>query len=176
MIELDYTLLSVVIHKRSLRFTDNFQKKYFLYFYATRLLLEAATAWVHENQPGPLRVEFSTRRGLSVDSFCEYLEIVRTSRHVTRDYVKWQYIDHRHFHASPNRNLVGLQMADCYASAIGQALELNDHDMTDCCYVRQLQPKIMARNGTCKGYGVKIWPPPGRAIMTQPRLDWYHLI
>ncbi len=78
------------------------------------------------------------------------------------------------FCAKPNKDLIGLQVADCFASALGQALEKNDYGMTECCYVRQLSPRIMNLNGSSKGTGIKLWPHPQPSFLDHARFNWWN--
>lgn len=170
--ELDYVLASVAIHKPSLRNPENLRKKYYLYFYATRMLLEAVTKWMLHHEPKTLKIIFSSRKGLSVDNFADYLTKVRSSPFVKHDYVKWKYVDPYNFESRSNRELIGLQMADCFASSLAQAVEFNDHAMTECRYIRELSHRFMRLNQNWVGYGVKMWPFPSSPLYRESRFDW----
>jgi hypothetical protein len=173
MLELEYTLCAVAINKRLITKSDNFKRKYYLYFYAARFLLEAVSHWADREGAGKVMIMFSTRRGLSTENFEGYLNVARRSPWA-KDYAKWELIEPYDFHAKPNKDLIGLQVADCYASALGQALEKNDYGMTECCYVRQLSPRIMNLNGARKGTGIKLWPHPQPSFLDHARFNWWN--
>uniref|UniRef100_UPI002FC8B4F4 hypothetical protein n=1 Tax=Bosea sp. (in: a-proteobacteria) TaxID=1871050 RepID=UPI002FC8B4F4 len=175
MLDLDYELAAVAIHKPSIHTPDNFKKRYFLYFYAVRLLLEAFTKPRPDLAKERFKIVFSSRKGLSTEAFEDYMDTIRGSPFVKRDYVDWSAVAPYDVECVPNRTYIGLQMADCFASAVGKALEHNEHDMTECSYVRQLAPRVMRVNGSHKGYGIKLWPMP-TGVFKSERFRWFHEI
>jgi hypothetical protein len=67
--------IAVAIYKPAIRQPDNFRKKYYLYFYALRFLLEKATIWCREyGAIDEMHVYLSTRRGLAIENLNQYLE------------------------------------------------------------------------------------------------------
>jgi hypothetical protein len=173
MLALDYVLVVVAIHKRSLKKTERFRQKYWLYHYAMKYLLEAVTGWMAANEPGRLTLIFSRRRGLDLLEFRSYLKRVRSSSHISVDGMTWKQLDDARIHTAENRRFVGLQMADCIASATFEALEINAYGMTECCYVRELGCRLLRADGSPQGLGVRIWPMPPQDVYSHSRFNWF---
>lgn len=167
-----YRAFAVAIHKPSIRRPENFQKKYYLYFYALRFLLERATNWCDSNNGMDLVVKLSARGGLSANNVVEYLARVQDSPFVTKDNMKWDYLFPDAFECLHNKELIGLQMADCVASSVSQALEYSEYSTLECRYIRELSPYFCCDRGSLQSR-ILIWPSqPGLNYQDGQRLAW----
>jgi len=150
--------LAVAIYKPSIKQPDNFRKKYYLYFYALRFLLEKATTWCRDHgQFDEIHVYLSTRRGLSVENLNEYLTKVISSPFTKTDRMEWSYLRNKGIFLKPNKEMRGLQMADCVVSSIGQAFEPNGFGLFEPRYLEDLRP-IFHHDSLTYGRAIKIWP------------------
>lgn len=150
--------MAVAIYKPSIRKPENFQKRYYLYFYALRFLLEKATVWckahgLHDE----LHVYLSTRRGLRLEDLNEYLERVIASPFVATDKMEWSYLRNKGIFLRENKTLRGLQLADCVASSIGQAWEPSRFGLYEPRYLKDMRP-MFHHDRLTYGRAIKIWP------------------
>lgn len=180
-----YKLFSVAIHKPSLRKPENFRKPYFMYFYAAKLLLERVTAYVRDASPqvdwgrNVASMAFSSRRGLLKENIVEYLELLqlRSDRddyfsRLSNHNIHWPSLSLEKIDCVDNGEMIGLQMADLFASSVAQALEYSPHSLTECRYLRSLKPMIYNRDGNYIGYGLKLFPDPSTAMLAEDRFSW----
>lgn len=150
--------IAVAIYKPAIRQPDNFRKKYYLYFYALRFLLEKATVWCREyGLADEMHVYLSTRRGLTVESLDEYLSKVISSPFTKTDRMEWSYLRNKGIFLKPNKELRGLQMADLVVSAIGQAFEPSEFGLYEPRYLYDLKP-MFHHDSLTYGRAIKIWP------------------
>lgn len=168
-----YRAFAVAIHKPSIRKPENFQKKYYLYFYALRFLLERATNWCEVNDAEDnLIVKLSARGGLSAENVVDYLARVQDSPFVTKDNMKWDYLFSDAFECLHNKELIGLQVADCVASSVSQALEYSEYSTLECRYVQELAPYFCCDRGSLRSR-VTLWPSQSGSHYVQgQRLAW----
>jgi hypothetical protein len=173
MRETQYVGFSIAVHKPSLVHTDRFQKKYYLYFYALRLLLEKATYWTKHAANEPMLLYLSSRRGLRKEDLQDYFFRVQNSPHIKQDKIVWDHLVHDDVRIQDNKSLRGLQMADCVASSVAKALEYSGYGNTERRYIDELSP-ILYRYPNSIRHAIKLWPDPSPAILKQPRFEWLY--
>lgn len=175
MSSLPYTALSVMVHKPSIQKRENLSKKYYLYFYAAKLLLENATIWTKKNSHRKLQIIFSSRGGLTAEQFKEYLGRIPHRNNNAPDYMAWEHLNLDGITCEENKNLIGLQMADYVASAAAKSVEIGPWGIFEDKYVRELRPMLMryGNNPSARGFGVKIWPGLNGEISLAERLKWF---
>lgn len=149
--------LCVAIHKPSLRKPEKFKKKYYLYFYALRFLLEKATIWSRDHHQQQLRVILSTRKGLKLENLTEYLDRLTSSPFVNHDRMVWDYLRLDDIELAPNQEFRGLQIADCIASSLGKVLEASKYGTTEPRYLADLYP-CFHLDKLEYGKAIKVWP------------------
>ncbi|QKV18683.1 DUF3800 domain-containing protein [Oricola thermophila] len=150
--------VAVAIYKPSIRRPENFKRKYFLYFYALRFLLEKATNWCRDHGTSDeLHVYLSTRKGLKLENLNDYLSRVISSPYVSNDRMVWRFLRNESIFLAPNREYRGLQVADCVVSSIGKALEPSEFGLFEDRYVLDLSPMFHHDRLTFQ-HAVKIWP------------------
>lgn len=167
-----YRGFAIAIHKPSIRKPENFQRKYFLYFYALRFLLERVTRWCENHNGGSLLVKLSSRRGLTAENVVEYLARVQDSPFVTQDKMCWDYLFSDAFEVVPNKDLIGLQMADCVASSVSQAVEYSEYSTLETRYILEMAPMFRLDRGSLRSRTI-IWPSQPFTMYTdEGRLSW----
>ena len=151
--------ISAAIRKDMLE-VDRFNGKNRLYFYLTRHVIERLS-WLcrdlrHRAREGDGRVEitFSRRGGMSYDDFRSYLH--RLSEGNTS--IHWPVIDVDGIKAQDHSRLAGLQLADCGARAVAEALEHDPYGGTEGAYISLLKARIYSKNENYFSYGLKILP------------------
>jgi len=168
-----YTFMSAIIHKPSIKRTDNFSKPYFLYFYAAKLILERIS-WHAQATGGKLTdLYFSTRGGLERDDVKRYIALLRNQTEPDlRNSIHWPSAPIKEVYVMDNKELIGLQMADLMASSIGQALVPHPYDVTEPRYLLELSDQIYRRKGSYLSYGLKFFPTLSDELKTHGRFDW----
>lgn len=168
-----YRFVSVAVHKPSLKKTENFQKPYFLYFYAAKLLLERIS-WMMRSRGEFLdHMFFSTRRGLREKDAKTYLALLRDGHfRELSNAIKWDYIKPYGITAMPNKQKIGLQLADCMASSVGQAICPAPYGITEARYLLHLKDHIYAHRGTRLSYGLKFFPTLSEELRAEERFAW----
>lgn len=150
--------MAVAIYKPSINRPDNFRKKYFLYFYALRFLLEKATIWCRDHGAyDEMHVYLSTRRGLAIENLDDYLRKVISSPFVKADRMEWSYLRNKGIFLKPNKEMRGLQMADCVVSSIGQAFEPSQFGLVEPRYLHDMHP-MFHHDSMTYGRAIKVWP------------------
>ncbi|ESX49398.1 DUF3800 domain-containing protein [Mesorhizobium sp. C416B] len=150
--------MAVAIYKPGILKPDNFRKRYFLYFYALRFLLEKATIWCRDHgMYDEMHVYLSSRRGLTVENLNEYLERVISSPFVKEDRMEWSFLRNKGIFIKPNEELRGLQIADCVVSSIGQAWEASEFGLYEPRFIKDLRPMFHHDDQTY-ARAIKIWP------------------
>lgn len=168
-----YEGIGILFHKRSISKHDNFRKKYFLYFYALRFLIEKASTWAKYVANEPLFLILSSRGGLEKENVEEYLQTVKSSSFVL-DNMLWDYFCHDDIKIAENKDYIGLQVADCVAGAICRAVEPHKTFKTlEDRYIKDLSP-IFGKQRWSISSRIKLWPTPAADIRAQKRLDWYY--
>jgi hypothetical protein len=165
-----YQPFAVIVRKPSILQPENFRRKYYLYFYALRFLLERATYWASEHAKEPMAVKLSSRGGLEKENLQEYFFKIRNSPFVKDDRVVWSYLIEDQIETLENKTLRGLQLADCVASSIYKALEPSQYGTFEPRYIRELRP-MFERHPYSLRSSVKVWPSLG-LVSQETRLDW----
>ncbi|RWB60452.1 DUF3800 domain-containing protein [Mesorhizobium sp.] len=157
MRETGFRGFAIAIYKPSINRRDNFTKRYFLYFYALRFLLERVTTYCHTHCQEPLAVYLSNRRGLTTENLQAYLDRILTSPFIKQDKMKWDYLSRAHIFTHDNKEWRGLQMADCVASSVAKTLELSKYGTIEPRYVAELHP-CFHHDSLEYGKAVQFWP------------------
>lgn len=168
-----YHGMAVAFHKRSITKKENFSKKYFMYFYAFRLLLERASRWSKSVAQEPLWVILSDRGGLRQENIVSYLSTIQCSIFTRYDRIAWDHVNYKEIEIKQNKDYIGLQAADCIASSLARSLEPHkEFKITDDCYVDELT-NIFEKSRYTRRECIKIWPTTTQ-LYTDPRLDWLY--
>jgi hypothetical protein len=166
-----YQGMAVVFHKPSIDKPENFKKKYWLYFYALKFLLERATKWADKTAREPIHLMLSSRKGLDKNDLQEYFSRIKSSPFVKRDEMLWHSFQHDEIHIEPNRKFRGLQVADCIASAVYKAVEVSEYGTLEPRYITDLKP-VFARPPYAGFQAVSCWPSLPWDIYTQRWQSW----
>lgn len=167
-----YVFMSVAVHKSSLRRTDNFQRPYYLYFYAAKLLLERIS-WLCRAQDRRLAgMFFSTRRGLKLEGVRAYIELLRKKADGLGNSIHWPALRCTSINVEPNKARIGLQLADCMASSVGQAISLHPYNVTEPRYLLELKGHVYSRKSSRLSYGLKFFPGLTADMREEPRFQW----
>lgn len=148
-----------------------FQKKRYLYHYASKLLLERVSKLcslrMADNSRPPLpgngtaSVVFAHRRVYSQSSFYEYLDKLKYNPESNCS-IDWSVIDTSRIKSAEPYTFKGLQVADTIASAVFSAIEPSVNGITEARYVSELERCFWA--DTDRGiysYGFKPFPSEG---------------
>ena len=156
-------IVSVMIHKPSLKNFEHFQRDaHKLYRYATRLLIERVSWVCKENtkpgNDGLCDLVFSNRSAMSYKDLRDYLAFLRDGPPAATCHIEWGAIDPEMVRAINHDQMAGLQIADAVASGIYFALNLNPYGMAEPRYLELMHTRIYRHRGRAQGYGVKFWP------------------
>ncbi|MEQ8397894.1 DUF3800 domain-containing protein [Thalassobaculum sp.] len=175
MVQLPVHAMTVLVHKPSLTKPDNFQRPYYLYFYAAKLLLERLS-WFAASDGGVARMILSSRRGLTLSDFRQYMAILKSrtvaNRLLNQHSIKWAALDLVHSEVRANKDLRCLQLADGVASGVAKAVEWSEYGTTEDRYAQIIRPIIYKRSGTYRSYGLKFFPTVPDSLMLEPRMSW----
>jgi Protein of unknown function (DUF3800) len=164
--ELPILTVGVLIHKPLIRESEKFQsKKYLLYRYATRMLLERIS-WLcrdhrrAEEGDGFSEIIFSNRSNMSYDEIRDYVRLLidQSGREPKQVQIDKSVIDPERISSVEHSKLAGLQVADAIASGIHFAVRRNRYGETERAYLSHLKRTIYRHGGKAIGYGLKIWP------------------
>ncbi len=162
-----YRAIVCAMHKPSLRKTDQFKKKQYLYNYVTRHVIERLSWLVRDETAGQGKVDllFEHRANLSYEDLASYIE-----RHVKTDP---EVADHVLGSIQPRSKgqSKNLQIADSFLGACFSALEPNQYSITDPSYIRLLAKRFYRRHGHLFSYGLKLLPY-DFATDNQDGLEW----
>ncbi len=160
-------VVTLLIHKPSLREPEELRRGSLLYFRAAHDLLERVGRLCRDGRPragdGTAEVVFSNRSGMSYEDLIESMRIDRFEGTAIRH-------DQIYAHAAGRRT--GLQIADAVASGFFKAVEPTDYGHTEDRYARMLKPVLYRKEGVYQGYGLKLWPQPKEESLVGERLDW----
>lgn len=141
-----------------------FKEKNQLYFYLTRYVIERLS-WFAKSMrrevregDGRVQITFSRRGGMSYPGFREYLERLKLKGpdEVT---IHWPVIDIEGIRAESHSLRAGLQLADCGARAVAEALEPDRFGNVESSYLKILQKSIYhSPKGNYLSYGLKFLP------------------
>lgn len=168
-------IVSVLVHKPSLREPEIFQERYRLYFYSIRYLLERVS-WLcfdkrkdDDGGDGSADIIFSNRSGMSYEEMRGYLALLEEQSKYKDVQIKWPVIRRDQITALTAGKKMGLQIADAVASSFYYAVQSSQHGFTEDRYARMLKPVIYQRKGMYAGHGIKFWPKEVNAI---ERFEW----
>lgn len=148
-----------------------FQKKRFLYHYASKLLLERVSnlctlRMADTTRPllpgnGTASVVFAHRRVYSQASFDEYLDKLKYNPESNCS-INWSVIDTSRIKSAEPYTFKGLQVADTIASAVFSAIEPSPNGITEARYVSELENCFWADSERgVYSYGFKPFPSEG---------------
>jgi hypothetical protein len=138
-----------------------FTKRNQLYFYVTRYLVERISWFARDMRPlvregdGSVKITFSRRGGLSYDAFSNYLHNLKLDG---KSSVHWPVIDLASMSAENHAKIAGLQLADCGARAVAEALEPDTFGNVEGQYLNLLKQCQYNRDGNYLSYGLKFLP------------------
>jgi len=164
--ELPIRTVSVLIYKPLISEAEKFQnKKYLLYRFATRLLLERVS-WLcrdhrrKEQGDGFCKVIFSNRSNMSYEEIRDYLRLLieQAKDDPQKVQIDFSVIDPDRIRSVEHSKLAGLQVADAVASGFRFALEVNRYGETETSYLMHLKETIYRHKRMAIGYGLKVWP------------------
>lgn len=157
-------MVSVLIHKPSIREPERFQsQKHLLYRYACRYLLERVSWLCRDHRKadagnGRAEIIFSNRSQMSYDELRSYLRKLRDDTSEMSVNVDWSVVDPDFIRAVEHSQLAGLQVADAVASGLYAAINHNQYGDTEDKYAHLLLPACYRHKGVMLGYGLKFWP------------------
>jgi hypothetical protein len=162
--------ITILVHKPSITNIENFQQKYRLYFYATRLLLERVSWYCRERQPhvkgdGGAQIVFSNRSSMNYESLRTYFKKLQEQPFDIQ--IDWDVIKTARIHAYPSEKRMGLQLADAIASGFFYGVNVTRYGFTEHRYVEMLKPVIYSHKGRFEGYGVKLFPTEAHEFVKQ---------
>lgn len=167
-----HVLVSVAVHKPSLRQTDNFKKPYYLYFYAAKLLLERVS-WICRRQNRTIEgIIFSSRRGLKQENVESYFKLLKANASGLANSIYWPATENMEIRVMPNKALIGLQVADLKASSVWQAISHHPYEVTEPRYLIELKDQCYSYGGTKLSYGLKFFPKLSPEMRAEPRFKW----
>ncbi len=179
--DLDIRTINIAVYKPSIKNPAQFQgKKYLLYFYMTRFLVERLS-WLlgrsNTGRPGrnkSTEIIFSDRSNMSYAEIRNYLR--RLIRQANVDPIKVRIddsvIDPRRVRSVQHSQLAGLQVADAVATGVHFALKLNRYGETENAYFSHIAKTLYRHNGKVQGYGMKFWPEEFATVKTKtPQIE-----
>lgn len=129
------------------------RKKWHLYFYTTRLLLERLS-WYARDHGGQIATPiFEYRSNMSYEALREYLAVLRGWATDAR--IEWDYLEWKEFKIRSKRNSRLLQAADSVCGAVNNALEYSDYGTTESRYITELRDGLYRRGSNLFSYGFK---------------------
>lgn len=176
--DLPIRIFSVLSHKKNMKNYVNVRaresqknKTAWFYCWMSRLLLERVSVFcgsrtLHDyGEPRSMRVEFSDRGGVNLQSITEYFQYLSDQSRLNMLFIKdydldWMVFDKENVFQHPNQERPGLQLADVVASAFFQAIERTSQGIVRPDYAKLLEPRV-ARHPKHKrmyGFGVKVMP------------------
>lgn len=164
--------VSVMVYKPLIREAEKFQNnKYYLYHYATRMLLERVS-WLCRDQrregegDGFAEIIFSNRSNMSYEEIRDYLRLLRRQHEADPEKIQIDptVIDPERIGSVEHSKLAGLQLADAVASGIHFGVKVNRYGETEPAYLPHLRKTFYRHKGELMGYGIKVWPEDFEAI------------
>lgn len=157
-------ILSVLIHKPSIKEPEKFNERYRLYYYGVRYLLERASWFCRDHYlpsdtgDGSAEIIFSNRGGMSYEELRGYLKLLKDKPGFLDIRIEWKVINSEQVIACNPGKQMGLQIADAVASSAYYAVQPSQHGYNEDRYIRMLKPVIYHYQGRYLGYGLKFWP------------------
>lgn len=175
----DLKLVTVLIHKPSIKEVEKFQERYRLYFYGVRYLFERISWYcrdhraAHDVGDGSAHIIFSNRSGMSYDEMKQYLQLLQSQTKLLDVRIEWSIINCEQIESFTPGKRMGLQIADAIASSFYYALENSPYGFTEDRYARMLKPVVYHRKSRYIGYGLKFWPSEGEnATSSDKKFLW----
>jgi len=160
----DFRSVNVAFYKPELCQRRQFQKKWCLYNYAGRFLLErisllCANRLLDSTRPltgdGRVKIIFSKRHEEWLHVFHAYVDKL----HHERTPIDWDIVDAALIEHRPHGDLSGLQVADVLASGLLAALQPHQHlGIRESRYCEILASRYFEYDGRVLGYGFKPFP------------------
>ncbi len=156
-------VLTVAVHKPSLKEPETFQRKSVLYHYAARYLLERVSWCCRDYHrkgegDGTAEVVFSNRAGTSYPEMKDYFTSLQKKSDVGDVRIDWGIINPDAVRAVNHESLMGLQIADAVASAFYYGVQVNPQGFNEPRYAIMLKPVVYHHKGRWLGNGLKLWP------------------
>ena len=175
-------VVTVLVHKPSLKSPEIFREGHRLYHYATRYLLERVS-WCcrdHYNEKlpgdGSAQIVFS-HRNMSYDEIRNYLNKLKKRSEYSDIRINWQIIKTDQIKAISHKLSMGLQIADAVASSFYYGVEINQQGFTEPRYASILKPVLYHHRKRYLGNGLKFVPRESSAMIgTNKNLTWIHQI
>lgn len=192
--DLKFGLIAIVSNKRNMRRYRNSRceaknlefsrgrhrpRKYnWFYNGLFRYLLERGSAeckrWTHRayGEIRSIKIIFSNRKDISNAQTGAYLLKLKTERH-DRGYfnnkgqIDWSVVDVFDMGSRRPKDVVGLQIADCTASAILRALDEDWFGSAQPEYLELLRDKFIRTTSSPRDYGFKLLPDDFRAPLSK---------
>ncbi len=119
-----------------------------------------------------MKIIFSRRGGMNYEDFKTYLEKLREINPGNKRY-HWPVIDIDAIEAKYHKELAGLQIADCVASAFTNAVDPDRYGNVEVRYANLLRPNCYTNANRYASYGLKIVPGPSRNEGIPDREEFY---
>lgn len=159
------TLSYVAVNKQRLTATQKLKKPPALYFYATRYLVERISWFAAENG-GRVDLIFENRASLSYDDLNDYIN------HLKKDpCVQIRDVIDKVTSLSKGQSKT-LELCDCAAGALFEALELDRFGNREPAYIMELRSRLYRRKGNLFAYGLKLFPENGSILAKRPGWEW----
>lgn len=144
----DLRVVSVLVHKPSLKEPEKFRERYRLYFYAVRYLLERVSWYCrdhktgHDGGDGSADLVFSNRSGMSYDELRDDLTLLHSQTGWFDVRIEWAVINVNQISAFSPIKRMGLHIADAVASSFFYAVQPSRYGFTEDRYARLLKAVI----------------------------------
>lgn len=152
------------ITRKDVTAAEVFTEKNRLYFYLTRYVIERLSWFARDMRQevregdGRVQITFSRRGGMSYPGFKEYLDRLKTKKS-EEVAIHWPVIDIEGIRAESHSARAGLQLADCGARAVAEAVEPDRFGNVEGAYLKLLKPALYhSRDGNYLSYGLKFLP------------------
>lgn len=143
-----------------------FKRRYHLYNYLVRFLLERVTASckgaarLRGSREARLRAVFSRRSGTDYQTMREYLEFMRNGRERFQPVrsIDWTVLDPSNVSVENHSKRAGLQIADVLTSATCAALEPDEYGNVESRYALILRDRYISIRRRVQNAGITIIP------------------
>lgn len=151
----DWTFSCVTVDKEHsvIRDAAGLRKKWALYFYSTRFLLERLSWYARDHGGQRASLIFEHRRNMDYDEMKKYLQVLRRCDPPTE--IAWGNLDWKDFDVVTKGRSRLLQAADCLCGALSDALEWSPLGFVESRYVLSVADRFYRRNRNLFSYGLK---------------------
>ncbi|MBS7702688.1 DUF3800 domain-containing protein [Chelatococcus asaccharovorans] len=113
--------------------------------------------------PLPIKIIFAHRANFAYSQTQAYLHKLKLARLSSTPFnnkrqITWPVVDIDGITSDRPKNEPGLQIADCVASAIFQAIDEDNFKVVQPAYLQALSPRFIRKNGTPREFGFKLIP------------------